>query len=159
MISQVLLKKYLEYRDGHLWWIKSRPNVKVGQQFGTTGKHGYREGSLKKYRLKEHRLVWLYHNGKWPHGHLDHINGDRSDNRIENLREVTPQQNQFNKKSFGKTSQYKGVCFSKTHKKWRAAYRFNKKEVRLGYFNTETEAAEAYRKATEHLHGEYANYG
>lgn len=158
-INQELLKEHLEYRDGHLWWIKpTSSRVKAGRQFGRYDR-GYRDGMLKGKSYKEHRLIWLYHYGTWPKNQIDHINGIRDDNRIENLREVTNQQNQFNKKSReGSSSKYKGVDWSKRDKKWQAKYRYNGKRHYLGYYATEEEAAEAYRKATEHLHKEYANY-
>ena len=160
ILTQEFLKEHLEYRDGHLWWVKSTANnVKVGQQFGCYDNKGYRIGKLKGKLYKEHRLIWLYHNSKWPEDQLDHINGIKDDNRIENLREATAQQNQFNKKSWGKTSTYKGVYWQKQHKKWRAHYYCKSKPYHVGYYETEAEAAEAYRKATEHLHKDYANYG
>ena len=158
-LSQELLKEHFEYRDGHLWWVKPRTrSVKVGQQFGSYHPEGYRKGKLKGKFYREHRLVWLYHYGAWPKDQIDHINGVKDDNRIENLRECTHQQNQFNKKSWGKTSPYKGVYWYKQRKKWRAQYKHKGKLYYLGLFETGEEAAEAYRKATEHLHKEYANY-
>ena len=161
MITQELLKEHLEYRDGHLWWIKpTNRRIKISQQFGTRHIHGYRQGYLKGKRHKEHRLIWLYHYGEWPKEHIDHINGIRDDNRSENLREATNQQNQFNRKSEkDSSSQYKGVSWYKLSKKWRAYYQHKGKLYYLGLYETEEEAAEAYRKATEHLHKEYANYG
>ena len=116
-------------------------------------------GILKGKRCKEHRLIWLYHHGVWPKDQIDHINGVKDDNRIENLRECTHQQNQFNRKSYGKTSPYKGVHWCKRDKRWVAQYKYKSKQYYVGYYETEEEAAEAYRKATEHLHKDYANYG
>ena len=159
-ITQDLLREHFEYRDGHLWWVKPTVRgVEVGQQFGTNHNQGYRHGSLKDKRYLEHRLIWLYHYGVWPKGHIDHINNIRDDNRIENLREATRQQNMFNRKSYGKTSKYKGVSWDKPGKKWRAQYSYQGKVYYLGLHETEEEAAKAYDKATEHLHKEYANYG
>ena len=158
-ITQELLKEHFEYRDGHLWWVKPKSNrVKVGQQFGTCLDGGYRQGMLKGNLYLEHRLIWLYHYGKWPKDQIDHINGIRDDNRVKNLREVTNQQNQFNRKSYGKTSAYKGVSWHKQRKKWRAQYAYKGKRYHVGCYETEEAAAEAYRKATEHLHKEFANY-
>ena len=159
-ITQDLLREHFEYRDGHLRWAKpTARNVKVGQQFGCCNSEGYIFGGLRGKIYLEHRLIWLYHKGEWPKDQIDHINGIKWDNRIENLRECTHQQNQFNKKSYGKTSEHKGVLWHKSNKKWQARYCYNGKRHHLGYYETEEEAAKAYRKATEHLHKEYANYG
>ena len=160
ILTQEFLKEHFEYRDGHLWWIKPRSNrVKIGQQFGCYHVRGYRDGRLKGKLYKEHRLIWLYHYGVWPKDQLDHINGIKDDNRIENLREASHQQNMFNRKSYGKTSKYKGVSWHKQRKKWVAQYHYKRKVYHIGLYETEEEAAEAYRKATEHLHKDYANYG
>lgn len=159
-ITQELLKQHLEYRNGHLWWIKPTAwRVKIGQQFGTCQNSGYRAGMLKGKLHYEHRLIWLYIHGIWPKEHIDHINGIKDDNRIENLRECTVQQNQFNKKSKkDSSSKYKGVHWCKRDKRWVAQYRYKSKQYRVGYYECEVEAAEDYRKATEHLHRDYANY-
>ena len=160
-ITQELLKEYLEYRDGHLWWSKPRSNsVKVGQQLGKLESSGYRQGKLFSKLYLEHRLIWLYHYGCWPKDQIDHINGVRDDNRIENLRECTAQQNQFNKKSKkGSSSEYKGVSWNKKSRKWLVKYKNKGKQIYLGLYECELEATEVYHKATENLHKEYANYG
>ena len=131
--------------------------IKIGQQFGCYS-NGYRYGKFKSKMHLEHRLIWLYHYGTWPKGDLDHISGIRDDKRIENLREATRQQNMLNRKSWGKTSKFKGVCWYKQSNKWKAQYGYKGKVYYLGYYATELEAAKAYREATEQLHGEYANY-
>ena len=159
-ITQEFLKEHFEYCDGHLWWIKPISNrVKLGEQFGTNV-HGYRRCQLFYKVYMEHRLIWLYHYGVWPTKQLDHIDGNPDNNKIENLREVTNQQNQYNKGSRKEsTSQYKGVSWHKRDKKWVAQARIGGKNKTIGSFHCEHEAAEAYRKATEQLHGEYAKYG
>lgn len=158
-ITQDLLKEYFEYRDGHLWWVKpTANNVKMDDQFGCCNKGGYRHGMLKGKRYLEHRLIWLYHHGVWPK-QLDHVNGIPVDNRIENLRECTQQQNRFNTKSVkGSSSQHKGVSWYKASGKWKAQYIYQGKHYYLGLYECEEEAAEAYRKATEQLHKDFANY-
>lgn len=90
--------------------------------------------------------------------YVDHINGDKLDNRKINLRFCTPQQNHFNRpKSKGKfTSKYKGVSYAKNMKKWRARIRIDRKETLLGYFTSEFEAFKAYKKASINYHKEFS---
>lgn len=88
---------------------------------------------------------------------VDHINGDRLDNRRENLRICTYQQNSFNsKKHYGSTSKYKGVSYKKDHKRWMACIYLNRKFKHIGYYNTEDEAAMAWNKVAKQYHGEFA---
>jgi hypothetical protein len=155
-ITQDLLREHFEYRDGHLFWIKpATSRVKVGQQFGACISSGYRHGRLKGKYYYEHRLVWLYHYGHLPEDYIDHINRIKDDNRIENLREANRHQNQWNTGSCGGRSKYKGVCYRKDKNKWCARYRNHGQRFHVGYYATELEAAIAYDKAVEHLHGKY----
>jgi len=87
---------------------------------------------------------------------IDHINHIGLDNRRCNLRLCTQQQNCFNRLVRGGTSKYKGVCFDKYHKKWRATIRLNDVSSFLGYFDLEEDAAEAYNAAAEECFGEFA---
>lgn len=151
-------KKLLEtfiYDNGKLLW-KPKRGVRANRQFGSITKHGYRRGGLLGNMYFEHRLVWLYHYGEWPKGDLDHINGIRSDNRVENLREATRRNNNLNKGSIPNTSSnYKGVSYCKPLNKWRAQYTFNCKTKHIGYFETEIEAAKAYDETVKDLHKEF----
>ena len=88
---------------------------------------------------------------------IDHINGDKLDNRKSNLRIVTASQNQMNAKKRCKgTSKYKGVSWNSTFLKWNAVVYKNKKAVFCRYFKTEDEAAKAYNAAALTHFGEYA---
>lgn len=94
---------------------------------------------------------------KTPKGmYTDHINGNKLDNRKNNLRTVTASQNEMNKKPSLGSSQYKGVCWDKSRKRWRASITFNGKQKRLGDFKIEKEAAKAYNSKAIELFGEYA---
>ena len=108
------------------------------------------------YKLKSksmHRLI-LQPKGK---EQIDHINGNRLDNRKHNLRICTVQQNSCNrKKAKNSNSKYLGVTFHKRDNRWQAQIRTNKKRIYLGYFITEKEAAEAYNDAAIKYHKEFA---
>lgn len=110
------------------------------------------------YRIYQaHRLAWLYVYGVWPNGILDHINGNRRDNRIANLRPCTPRQNLANSRlRSNNTAGVKGVWYDKDRDKWAARIRRDGKRVMLGRFETKEEAAEAYRLAALREYGEFA---
>lgn len=92
-----------------------------------------------------------------PGQEVDHRNGDKLDNRRENLRICTSAQNKFNiGKSRKNTSGYKGVCWHKQKHKWRAQVTFAKKDRHLGFFANAEEAARAYDCAVKELAGEFA---
>lgn len=110
-----------------------------------------RNNKIKYYLM--HRVILKAKDNQ----EVDHINGNRLDNRKENLRFVSRQQNQWNRtKSLNKSSKYKGVNFHKKSNKWMARIRLNNKEIYLGIFKQEKDAARAYNKKAIELFGEYA---
>lgn len=87
---------------------------------------------------------------------VDHINGNRLDNRIENLRFANRSQNSMNRGKHKKfTSKFKGVSIAKREKKWRAGIMLNGEQIHLGFFLKEEDAAAAYNEASIKYHGEY----
>lgn len=118
---------------------------------------GYRRIKCKGKKFVAHRIAWFLHYGKWPDHEIDHINGDKQDNRLSNLRDVPLAHNQQNvgKKS-NNTSGWKGVSWSKKSSKWTAEIRHNGSHTYLGMFDNIKEAAEAYIFAALDLHGDYA---
>ena len=160
-----LLNHLFEYdkETGNLIW-KIKPSsrghhVKAGDIAGTLKSHGYLCVGINYNSYRAHRLIFLMHKGYLPKT-IDHINGDKLDNRIENLRAATVGQNQHNRKTnANNTSGYKGVSWNKAQKKWTARITLERKNIHLGYFANVEEAAEVVRKAREELHGSFANHG
>lgn len=160
-ITYTYLNEALEYKNGNLYW-KTRPihhftsekamktfnsNI-AGKEAGSLNKEGYKIIPItfngKKHNLKAHRVIWYMLKKEVPYI-IDHINNNRSDNRIENLRNVSHWENRLN------TALVKGASFDKVKQKWVARYRQGKKYLHLGYFNSEWEAIQAYRaKVLEH---------
>ena len=131
---------------------------------GCVTSNGYRYIKVDGKLQLAHRLAWFYHYGVEPDGLIDHINGDRCDNRIENLRLATYSQNSANAKRHTRnTSGLKGACKvlrrGKWTGKWQASITFQRKQIALGYFDTKEEAHEAYMDAARKHQGEFANSG
>lgn len=119
----------------------------AGQPITAVRPDGYISTTINGVRYMAHRIAWVLHNGlPIPvGGQIDHINNDRSDNRIENLRLCTPHQNQANIKRNGNGAQYR-----KNDNKWQASIR-----IHLGVFDTEEAATAAYESAAQKLHGQF----
>lgn len=119
---------------------------------------GYRVGRLFDNLVRAHRVAWAIVHGRWPDKWIDHINGNPADNRIANLREATARQNAQNTRGrSNSSSQYKGVAKQPCGKKWVARIRSQDgKQVHLGVFNTEQEAAVAYNEAALRFRGDWA---
>jgi len=168
-----LLSQLFDYdkESGWLFW-KSRPLSmfvdKRSFNIFNTQFAGERAGSIKRKQSGNcyieinllgkstlaHRIVWKLHYGTEPPLIIDHVDGDGTNNKIENLREATIHQNGWNaKKSSRNNSGYKGVSFNTEKNKWRAAIHVNGKTRLLGYFSSPEEASEAYKKASMELHG------
>lgn len=125
---------------------------KKGGERGYLRPDGYVYVRLLGKSFGEHRLVHLLFSGEWPY-QVDHVNGLRSDNRPENLRSANHAQNCMNRTPQRSIS--KGCYWQPKREKWIAQIGVYGKRKTLGYFNTEAEAANAYVKAAEALHGEF----
>lgn len=120
--------------------------------------HGYRAGSIFGISITAHRVAFAMANGFWPVA-VDHINGDKTDNRAANLRAATTAENSRNyKKPPGKNSRYRGVSKSTNCASWTAAISCakSKRKIHLGSFRSEATAAEAYDIAAREMHGDFA---
>lgn len=138
-------------QTGEFSWRRTAPGRR--KRVGAIDAHGYLTIRLNYKTYKAHRLAWFYSYGKWPEFYIDHINRDRADNRIENLREVSPAENSQNLTlSIKNNSGYVGVSWSKIMGKWQASIKHKRKKHYLGYFDTPEEAAKEYERAKNHLH-------
>ena len=127
------LLKIFEFSDGNLIWKKKiAPRAKVGCVAGHLRKDGYVQIKVLHKLYPAHRLIWFLVHGEWPKNEVDHIDGNKSNNRIENLRDVTKSQNQQNRlKTKQNSSGYKGVFFHAKSNKWIAKITLNKKQNHL----------------------------
>ena len=156
-----LLNELFEYgkETGKLYWKVTRQRGNVGDEVGCDNGRGYLVTRINNKNYKVHRVIFLMHKGYLPKT-LDHVNGDRADNRIENLRAVTRSQNQHNRKlNKNNTSGYKGVSFDARLKLWKASICLEGKRIHLGSYKTLEEADSVVRKAREELHGIFAHHG
>lgn len=125
----------------------------------TPDNRGYQKGSVLGLHCQRHRAIWALVHGRWPTGLLDHISGDKLDNRAENLREVTPAENSRNMaRARNNTSGQTGVSWRPRSNRWRAYIRVSGKMEELGEFTLKSDAI-AVRKQAEQIHGFHANHG
>lgn len=152
---QVRLKELLHYDPdtGVFTNIKARKGIRVGDVSGTTDRHGYKVIYIDRRQYKAHRLAWLYVNGEFPPEQIDHINRDREDNRICNLRCATRTENNQNLSvSSRNTSGHIGVSWCARLQKWHARIMANRKYIHIGYFNEIVDAIAARESAKRQYH-------
>lgn len=158
-MNQSLVAEYFDHKDGHLYWKKvMHPNKQylVGKEAGSIHPTGYRYVTWMNKSHKIHRLIFLLAYGYLPK-EIDHINGNRQDNRLENLREVTRSQNQFNKSMCkNNTSGYRGVSWHNKSKAWQVRVMKNEKNIMLGYYKDLELAGLVATEARNLYHGKYA---
>ena len=136
-------------------WNTRYSNTKAGY----INDQEYRVITIENSHFRAHRLAWLYVHGKWPKGQIDHIYGNRSDNRIKYLRDVTNQQNHQNmRRSSSNTSGQTGVHWRKETEKWVASIMVDYKSIGLGCFDVIEDAIMA-RKSAELKYGFHPNHG
>lgn len=157
IITQDYLRQLFVYLDGHLIWKEDqRANKVKGKEAGCISSNGYIYICINKKIYSAHRLVYLYHFGNFD-GDIDHINGVRNDNHIENLRIATKHQNRVNSKLFrNNKSQHKNVSWYKIRKQWRVQFAVNGKPTHFGQYNDIDYAIFVADFVRHKLYGEYA---
>jgi len=162
ILTQSYLKEILHYdpETGIFTRIIDRHYMhKKGAVLGSVTVGGYMAINLDALPRPSHRLAWLYMYGEFPKGQIDHINHDRTDNRIKNLRVVSHKENGRNQKlGSNNTSGVNGVHWDKARKKWKAIIKVNYKNIQLGRFDNFFDAVCA-RKSADIRYGFHPNHG
>jgi hypothetical protein len=159
VITQERLRELLDYDSstGLFTWRQSRGGWGAGRVAGNLQWDGYVRIGLDGCQFPAHQLAWLWVHGSWPSQQLDHVNRDRSDNRITNLRESSQSQNLANTTlRYNNTSGYKGVSKVRASGKWLATIKVMGKSKYLGTYETPEEAHESYMAALRATHGDFA---
>lgn len=172
-ITPEALRQLLRYEPetGKLYWkerpVEMLPSERAGKSWNTRfagkeaftaiGNHRYRVGRVNYKELLAHRVVWAIHYGEWPEDQIDHVDNDRLNNRIGNLREATSFENMRNRGAQNNNSSgHKGVHWNSGAKAFCAQICFEGRRVYLGLFSTAEDAHAAYCEAAKKYHGEFA---
>lgn len=154
MLTQKILKELVNYNPdtGAFKWMQAAMLISGRSKGpGRIDTHGYLQISVNGKRHLAHRLAWLYVYGEWPN-QIDHINGDRLDNRIPNLRDVNSLENAKNQKKYkNNKSGVIGVGWNKRACKWRARITVDGYTKELGSFSKKEDAKKARSKAEKEL--------
>jgi hypothetical protein len=148
-----------EYKNGELYWKIARSNfIKIGQKAGCLQKNGYVYVNIDCKPKLAHRIIFMMQKGYLP-TFLDHIDGNRSNNKIENLRPATNSQNKWNAKIRNDNSSgIKGITWEKKRNKWRASCNKNGKRHDAGFFDSLEDAKKAIQILRSSIHGNFAKH-
>lgn len=156
MLTHTKLKELLEYdpeTGNWIWQVDRLPGASKGQTAGSVHRNGYRYLCVDKVQYQSSRLAWFYMTKQWPSKQIDHINRISIDDRWENLREVTPSENQCNRgMPKNNKSGVKGVVWHKQKSKWMAQIRVNNKNIYLGIYDDIEDAKIARSLGEERFH-------
>jgi hypothetical protein len=154
------VRELLDYdpEAGVFTWKQTRNNkARAGGRAGHQRRDGYWIITIDECPVGAHRLAWLLVHDRWPHGMIDHANGDPGDNRLANLREANNSQSGGNtRRAKNNTSGFKGVSWNRQKRHWVAMIRKNGRQVALGSFSAPEAAHEAYCAAAREHFGEFA---
>ena len=134
------------------WLVATAQRVRVGDVAGGIHPSGYRQIVVDGRLYMAHRLAWFYIYGAWPTNQIDHINGDRADNRLANLREATNAENSQNQRHPSANNQSGFLGVSKDRSRWKARIMVGGRHRHLGYFDSPEEAHTRYLEAKATLH-------
>lgn len=155
--SQLFLLSIFEYRNGKLFWKQKTSNlsrIQIGDEAGTLDNDGYLKVTINRVNYQVHNIIWKMLTGNDPVGEIDHIEKSYpKDNRIENLRDVSHQENCKNKaKNKNNTSGHTDICIRENRlKKYQVRIRHNKKEYQKSFYILE--------EAIQHRNEKYVEFG
>lgn len=158
-LTAAWLRENMHYEPatGEFWWIKPGPGKTVGKRIGSRlwskGK-SYVAMKINGEVYYAHRVAWLHHYGEWPTGFVDHIDEDRSNNAIENLRLANAAQNAARRRTTRNIAPSRGVFPHGPG--FVARIHFAGKRHYLGYYKTAAEAGAVYEAKAKEIHGEFA---
>lgn len=160
MISHSELTRLLDYDPNtgiFTWAVDKQYNARRGQVAGNKIKRGYWKVTVAGKSYSAHRLAWFYCYREWPTREMDHIDRDRTNNRLANLRLATRIENAGNMwRERQNTSGHKGVFWHKRGRKWMASIKYRGEAIYLGLFETVEDARNAYVNKAKELFGEFA---
>lgn len=162
MLSPSEIQERLSYSSetGCFTWKQPGKKVVVGARAGTVKPHGYEVIGLGYDQHYSHRLAWLFMTGAWPIGQVDHINGDRADNRFANLRLASHAENQRNRGlQRNNQSGTAGVHWAARESRWIAKIKLNGKTAQIGIFTSRNAAIAARKAAEQAMFGKFTRNG
>ena len=151
MNIEMQILEHLKYtpEDGKVWWVKHpRRSTANGTEAGNMMQNGYRKLKFFGKQYLTHRMAWFLHHGRWPAGDIDHIDGNPSNNKLSNLRDVTHCVNIQNRKSATVKNKTGFLGVVKRKNKFAAHVHRNGKQIYLGLFETAELAHQAYKENT-----------
>lgn len=153
ILTQEHLRSMFDYNEHTGLFVRRKATPIRGHKVGDVMPNGYLRIGVDRQRYLAHRLAWFYVFGVWPENEIDHIDGNKLNNRIANLRDATPSMNQHNKRLMANnTSGIQGVSWDAHNGKWAATIQAFKRKYFLGRFNTLTEARQVREAAKRELH-------
>ena len=162
MLTQKEIHNLFEYVDGKLYWkIDNRSRKVKGEVAGWKNNLDYHKVCINSKQYAIHQLIWILHKGQIPNGKIiDHVDGNPYNNKIENLRIASLQENQYNcKLRKDNTSGIKGVSWDKRTSKWKVQLMIYGKKKGLGYYKDLELAQLVVAEARRKYHGEFSNNG
>lgn len=160
VLTQEELKRHLHYdaETGVFTWLVNRTNgVKAGDKAGVLAR-GYVVFCLKNRQWSAHRLAFLYMEGRFPSDFIDHVNGQKDDNRWVNLREANNSENQRNRSGTGSNCGIKNVTYVRNRDKYQVSLKVDGREKFIGYFQDLELAELVALEAREKFHGPFAKH-